>query len=53
MTGPLPAVWLSIYDASNPARGIHCEPISGTDALRQAYKYASIGLRLLRYIPPA
>jgi len=40
----IPSIWLSSHDASDPANGIHCEPISDI----KAAKWAWWGIRLIR-----
>lgn len=44
VTGPLPAVWVSDVDATNPAAGIHCGPIDA----RYGHMAAAAARRLLK-----
>lgn len=49
----LPTIWLSGVDASDPERGVHCEPLTDAGALRKAWTAMRLLSKLLKYLPKA
>lgn len=49
--GPIPATWISSYDASDPDHGIHCRSLTDLGAIGKAGQALRLMLKLAETFP--